>query len=106
MVNGFLDNVNIKVADFDVVTNIKETITATSTVNKFDIGICFSGNLLAKGKSPSTITDIYAWGISAYEISSNVSSPWENVLPNLSDAMLLTAIAEDKRPSIEDVQPL
>jgi len=109
LVNGSLEKVNVKVADFDVVTKIKEKITATSTIHKFR-------DMTLKNVSPeiclqkitrsSNLTDIYAWGILAYEVFSNLSSPCQNVLPNLSDIMLLKAIGENKRPSIkEDLLP-
>jgi len=51
LVNGSLEKVNVKVADFDVVTKIKEKITATSTIHKFqryDIKKRFPRNLSPK----------------------------------------------------------
>jgi len=106
LVNGHLENINVKVADFDIVTKIKETIVTTSTINKFrgmTLAYVSPEICLQKVKMPSTVTDIYAWSISAFQILSNLSSPWENVLPILSDTMLLKAIGEDERPDIEDL---
>ena len=92
----------VKVAVLDSVTIIKETITATSTLFKFKgMTLAYVAPEVCSQEvyKPSIKTDVYAWAISAFEVLSKFASPWENSLANLTDMLLLQAIARGKRPT-------
>jgi len=104
LVAGTENNVVVKVSDFDDIFMCKNTIMSTLTQ-----GIPFKGMTLTymapeicEGlvKCANTDCDIYSWALSVYEILAGVSSPWEKILPILSDTLLLQAIKENERPDI------
>ena len=109
LVHGDLKNITIKVADFDGLFLLKETISATVTSYHMK-GMTLSyaapeicANHIVK---PTYASDIYSWAISAYEMLTNVSSPWANILPNLSDVLLFEALSKGQRPKLQDIEIL
>ena len=80
LVQGDLYNITIKVADFDGLYLIKETISATVTsyhmkgkTLSYVAPVICANHIL----TPSYACDVYSWPITAYEILAKVSSPWE-----------------------------
>ena len=51
-------------------------------------------------RKTSKETDVYAWSITCYEILSDMSSAWTNILPIMNDQLLLEAIKNNERPDI------
>ena len=106
LVSGTLDNLVIKVSDFDEIVEIKNTITSTLTINKKLIGMTLSyvaPEIFLGKKLASKSSDIYALALSCFVILNNTyGSPWKNVIPLLSDTLLLQAIKDGKRPYIEE----
>ena len=107
LVTGNLENIVVKVADFDDLLLFKETIASTATCKNI-----FTGMTLAyvapelcnhSVNRPSFQTDVYAFAITVYEMLANVSSPWSNVLPVLNDTLLLNALCKDVRPPINEI---
>ena len=60
---------------------------------------------LANGfvKEVSVATDVYSFGISIYEILSDTSMPWEDILPFNSDSILLDAMKRGERPDLSRI---
>ena len=50
--------------------------------------------------APSFSSDIYSWAMTCYEIFSEFSTPWMNVTPISSHAILLRIIESGKRPLV------
>ena len=103
LVSGSLNDVIIKVVDFDDVVAIKQTIMATVTQINFLKGmtlvytapeLCFR-----KVRSPNAKTDIYLWAVPCFEILNNYPGAWINVLPVMNDHLLLKALESNERPS-------
>ena len=108
LVSGSLSNILIKVADFDDMQEIKNTITSSVAATPYR----FTGMTLTYTapeiclqyvKSATFETDIYSWAITVYEILSGISTPWSNALALLNDALLIEALCLDKRPPVEDL---
>ncbi|XP_066935463.1 serine/threonine-protein kinase B-raf-like [Clytia hemisphaerica] len=82
LVTGDLDNIKVKVADFDDIFDIKNTVTSTLTSNcnqkKQGITLAYSApDLLLENKTPSVESDVYSFAISTYAILGNVDGmPW------------------------------
>ena len=109
LVSGSLNEISVKVADFDGMLLLKETITATATsFPTKGMTLSYTAPEICSGyvKTPSKKTDIFSWAISAYEILSDLSSPWQNVLPSLKDHLLTEALCKDIRPILDDVKNL
>ena len=109
LVQGDLNNITIKVADFDGLYLMKETISATLTsyhMKGMTLSYVAPEICANQALTPSYASDVYSWAITAYEILSNVSSPWENVLANLSDEILFRALSSGKIPNIATIDKL
>ena len=110
LVSGKLDNIVIKVSDFDEIVEIRNTITSTMTINKKLIGMTLgfvAPEILFGNKMASKSSDIYAWALSCFNILSNENgSPWKNVIAFLSDTHLIQAVKDGKRPCIEDIHSI
>ena len=52
----------------------------------------------------SISTDLYSLAVSAFEILSNLASPWVGTLPVLNDALLLQALTRGERPRIDQLR--
>ena len=51
-------------------------------------------------------SDVYATGISIYEILSACGSPWEDILPIFSDVILMDKVLNGVRPNINSMSNL
>lgn len=102
------DNVIIKISDFDDIAEIESTIAATMTKNNFSgMTLCYMASEIVKRtvKKPTSSSDIYSWGITAFETLSN-NSAWDGILPILNDTLLLQAILNDERPDTSILEKL
>ena len=109
LVNGTLENIIIKVADFDDMLVIKETISATVTTHQFaGVTLFYTAPEICNHtvSKPTFKSDIFSWAITAYEILTNVASPWSDVLPKLCDTLLIQALNEGKRPCTNTTKAL
>ena len=101
VVTGTLHLLNVKVTDFDDMLIVKNTMTTIRTGNLFK-GSTLSytaGELCDRtAKCHSKTTDIYSWGMSAFEILSGLTSPWEKMFPTISDAFIIEALKNNERP--------
>ena len=108
LVSGSVENITIKVADFDCITILKETLTATKTcvINTIGMTISYIAPELVsrKVKKPTKESDIYAWALSAFEILSAYSNPWKDVIPILNDHLLSKAILDGTQPSFTSLE--
>lgn len=108
LISGSLDDIIVKVGDFDDFVDIKLTITSTlTTINKNGGIIGTTIQYLAPELLFGTIakatkeSDVYSWSISFYEILMNSNeSPWIGVFPLFDDALLLAAVREKRRPNL------
>ena len=107
LVSGLVDNIIVKVSDFDDLYEIKNSFTAART-NLSSNALC--GCTLAYSacelclqqvSSPSFATDIYSLAIMAYEIFSAIFPSWKKVLPIYNDALLINALMSSKRPPVD-----
>ena len=100
LLTGTLNNVTIKVADFDDFVDIKETITCTLTTsnNKQGMTLTYMSPEICKGlvDKPTKSLDVYSFAITCYEVLSIHHSAWYGVLPVLNDTLLLNAIISGK----------
>ena len=95
LVSGFFPDIIIKVADFDEIYTLKTSMTTQSTIqNLGQKGVTLSYaavELLTTNPLPPTkASDVFSWSLTAYEILSSHPSPWINILPIVSDALLIT----------------
>ena len=107
LVTGTLNELRVKLSDFDDISLIQDTIHATLTNKSFLLGmtLAYTAPEICKQevKGPSFKSDIYSWSMSSYEILSGYDSPWVNIIPILNDSLLLEALCQDKRPNINDL---
>ena len=105
LVTGNHGHIHLKLADFGDMSSFKQTILATMTQKQ-----TFAGMTLAYVapelclriiRSVTSSSDIYAFALTVYEVVSDLSSPWERVLPVLNDTMLLEAIRDNERPCLK-----
>jgi len=94
LVTGTLDKMVVKVADFDDVFEIKNTVTATLTINRRVSKLAgmtlayLAPEIMLENDAPSKEGDIYSWAISAFSILANTGGmPWKGVIPLNSDAL-------------------
>ena len=109
LVTGTLKDIKIKVADFDDFVEFKQTMMTSATINFLQgMTLAYTAPELCTGevKTPSTKTDVYSWGISVFEILCHLPSAWSNVIPILNDNLLLSAVKENRRPDINELQNL
>lgn len=112
LVSGTLENLIVKISDFGDMTTIKNTTTSNITTaygSKLEgLTISYVAPEIAKKNTSflSVWTDIYAIAVSSFEILSNLSSPWENILPLLNDVFLLDAIKNNERPDVSILRNL
>ena len=109
LVTGTLKQTVVKISDFDDLMELKQTMMTTTKVNFLKgMTVAYTAPELCNGemKKPSEMTDVYSWGISAFEILNHLSSAWSNVLPVLNDSLLLAAIKDNKRPDITELATL
>ena len=69
--------------------------TLAYTANELCLNIC---------KTASAKTDVYSFGITAYEIVSGVTPPWKNILLVINDNLLINVLRENKRPSLNSIR--
>ena len=109
LITGTLKDICVKVADFDDLVTIKETISPTMTIN------CLKGMTLAYAapelcnrtvRTASVKSDLYSWSIASYEILSDLGSAWSRVLPIMSDQLLIQALTSNERPNTKGIRDL
>ena len=108
LVTGPVSNITIKVADFDSVVTVKETIMATTTSNIFN-GMTLSytaPEILLERQRPSIESDLYSWAITSYEVIGFGSSAWCEVIPILKDQLLINAVKDKQRPDLNAITTL
>ncbi|XP_066926505.1 uncharacterized protein [Clytia hemisphaerica] len=108
LVTGSLENIVVKIADFDDVFKIKQTISSSLTTTKLK-GTTLTyvaPEVLLDNELPSKESDAYAFSISFYTILSVGGSPWKAIIPIMSDALVVSALKDGKRPSIDDMLDL
>ncbi|XP_057295131.1 receptor-interacting serine/threonine-protein kinase 1-like [Hydractinia symbiolongicarpus] len=108
---GSLNNFQVKVADFDDMPDIKNTITATFTTTKkqcVGMTLAYTAPELCTGlvMKPSYQTDVCSWSITIFEILSDQASPWANVLPVVNDLLLFEALKNNQRPLVDHLQTI
>ena len=91
---------NIKVADFDDIYEIQNTILSTQTKavnNLWGFALAYTANELCLNlcKTASVKTDVYSFGITAYEIVAGVIPPRKNILPVINDDLLINILREN-----------
>ena len=110
LVSALVDNIIVKVSDFDDFYEIKNSFTATR-INLSSNALC--GCTLAYSacelclqqvSSPSFARNIYSVTTMAYEIFSAISPPWKKVLPICNDALLINALMTNKRPPVDFIK--
>ena len=109
LVTGGLNKIIVKVADFDDLYHMKETITSTRTrFVTYGMTLAYTAPELCSCTvpGPSEETDIYSIAITSYEILSSDESAWSGIIPILNDTILLNAICMGKRPSIPKLKSL
>ncbi|XP_065671733.1 uncharacterized protein LOC136089609 [Hydra vulgaris] len=99
----------IKIADFDELLRLKQTFTSSCTTYSHFRGMTLSYTAPELCQcivlKPSKESDIYSFGVSAFEILSDASA-WDEVLPLLNDTMLLNGLLHGKRPNIKKLEKL
>ena len=105
LVSGTLENVAVEISDFGDRTTIKNTTSNATIVNgtKLEgLTISYVAPEIAKKNTNflSVWADIYAVAILTFEILSNLSSPWEKILPLLNDEFLHDALKNNERPDV------
>ena len=111
LVSGTLEHVVVKVCDFGDMTTLKETVTSTISINKsrlVAITLSYLAPEIIRNEVPSLSwsSDIYAFGISMFEVLSNLNSPWEKQLPVLNDTLLMEALKNNSKPNIHILKAL
>ena len=100
MVSGTLNDIIIKVGDFDDVVTVKETIMLTMTDNFLKgMTLAYTAPELCfrKVKSPKAKTNIYSWAVSCFETLNSCLAAWINVISVMNDHLLLKALESNKR---------
>nr|XP_047135056.1 uncharacterized protein LOC124812431 isoform X17 [Hydra vulgaris] len=99
----------VKIADFDELLRLKQTFTSScTTYSQFrGMTLSYTAPELCQCivQRPSKESDIYSFGVSAFEILSDASA-WDEVLPLLNDTMLLNALLDGKRPNIKKLKKI
>lgn len=108
---GTEHNPLVKIADFDDISEIKNTITSTFTnVNNVLVGMTLAYTAeeicLNKVKCASFQSDVYSWAITAYEIMSDKTSAWSSKLAIVNDCLILEALKKGDRPDVDDLKKL
>ena len=102
LVTGSLTNIQIKIADFDEMVSIKESIVSTIT------SYCPKGMTMdyiapeiikRVVKKESFKTDVYAWSLTSYEIMSDKYPAWKDIVFPMEYNLL--AIDNGERPDID-----
>lgn len=101
-----LNDITVKVTDFDDLLMVKQTIKSTITSNLKGLTLSYTAPELCEFtvKKPTKESDIYAFSITAYEILNINNLAWSETLPILHDGLLYAAIVQGKRPSMEGMQ--
>ena len=103
LVSGPPNSIIVKLCDYGEMSVFKETYLTNTRIEKdyrymtityIAPEICL--NLVEK---PTTKTDAYALGISAYEIFSGLENAWEKTLAKLDETLIKSAIREWKLPN-------
>ena len=105
LVNGTLGNIVVKCSDFGDVASAKSTVQSISTLNNIKgmTSAFIAPEILNRNAKPNIQTDIYALGLSIYEILSDIASPWEKTFPVYNDALLIEKVKNDERPDMKEV---
>lgn len=112
LVTGTLSNIVVKVADFDGIVDIKNTISSTKTIFKSNrlLGMTMSfiaPEIILGSHVSSKESDVYSWALSSFEVLGNVDGvPWKGVFPIFTDAMLMKSLHDSLRPRIDDLKEL
>ena len=105
LICGSVENICVKLADFDDMYLIKNTVVTTQTRSNDICGMTLSyvAEELVNGTGmvATKSSDIFSWALSSYEILSNFTCPWSGVLPLMSDGLLIKAFSEGVRPSLK-----
>ena len=104
-----VSDVTIKLTDFDEILMVKQTITATTTGNHLKgMTLAYASPELCQClvKKPTKESDIYSFAITCFETVINGSSAWLGVLPLLNDTILINALLQGKRPSLEIIHDI
>ena len=109
LVCGTSTDITVKLCDFDDIFVVKQTMMSTmSQINTRGMTLAYMAPeiCLRKVKDVSEKTDVFSWAITCFEVMSNLPSPWSNVLPCLSDQLLIGAIKEGLRPDAGEIVTL
>ena len=108
LVSGSLKQPVMKVADFEEMADIKQTIQTISTINNLKgMTLAYTAPELCSGEmKPSFKSDSYSWATSSFEILCNQPSAWANVLSVLNDSILMNSILQNRRPNLRDLEIL
>ena len=103
LVTGSLQKIVVKISDFGDMSSLKETVTSTmitlhSMLNGTTISYLAHEILKNEVSNTNWSSDVYAFGISMFEILSNLKSPWESQFPILNDFILLEALKNNTKP--------
>ena len=110
LVTGELDNIVVKICDFGDMATLKGTYTSLATTTSVLGGVTVS--YLAPELCYSRPTDfpcsadIYALGITIFEVLSDLSSPWEKTFSVINDAIIIEGLKNGVRPSFDCVSAL
>lgn len=101
----------VKVCDFDAVLVLKETITTTFTITTnptAGITLAYTAPEICNGSVNAILkaSDIYALGISAFQVMDSGPSPWTGVLAVMNDTLLINKICEGKRPLLSRIKEI
>lgn len=108
---GNISNLIIKVADFDDLYELKTVHNTTQTRNFHNFNgftLCYTAPEIIQRKivQPNIACDVYSWAITAYEILSGVSPAWKTVICTTSDVLLMEALKDNQRPSLDTIVKL
>lgn len=102
MVEGNSGNLKVKLGDFDDSYTLKTTINTLQTNLQGMKGttLAYTAPEICNGTATTTSenTDIYSWGMSAFQIMAGLSTPWTKTLPILNDTLILQALQQGRRP--------
>ena len=104
LVTGSLTNIQIKIADFDEMVSIKESIASTlSSFYPKGMTTCYIAPEIMKRavKKASFKTDVYAWSLTSYEIMSDKYPAWKDIIFPIEYDILADALKKGERPDID-----